>query len=116
MTVETNWKTLGKQNECEEAQGRQERLKQPSKKVLVKGKIKPKKKKQRDLSLLPTLPLDILFAIFNTLISRDLIKFSRVDAMLQLQWGLCRSLAASLLVLCQFLLPQLSGCRQAIRV
>ncbi|PBL01615.1 hypothetical protein ARMGADRAFT_222069 [Armillaria gallica] len=36
-------------------------------------------KTQRDLSLLPTMPLDILFTICSMLSPRDLISLSRVD-------------------------------------
>ncbi|PBL01613.1 hypothetical protein ARMGADRAFT_222039 [Armillaria gallica] len=45
-----------------------------------------KKRQQRDLSLLPTMPLDVLFAICSMLTSPDLINVSRVDA------NFCRTL------------------------
>ncbi len=78
----------------------------PSKKSQNKGQTKLKKRQQRDLSLLPTMPLDILFAvctvtyllskkyrpgfrqICSMLTSRDLINLSRVDA------NFCRTLTA----------------------
>ncbi|KAK0231600.1 hypothetical protein IW262DRAFT_1345238 [Armillaria fumosa] len=46
-------------------------------------------KKRRDLSLLLTMPLDILFAVYTMLSPRDLISLSRVDA------KFCRTLTAN---------------------
>ncbi|KAK0227130.1 hypothetical protein EDD85DRAFT_854964 [Armillaria nabsnona] len=46
-------------------------------------------KKQRDLSLLPTMPLDILFTICAALAPRDLVSLSRVDG------NFCRTLTAN---------------------
>ncbi|PBK72094.1 hypothetical protein ARMSODRAFT_932426 [Armillaria solidipes] len=50
-----------------------------SKETQDKGKAR-QKKRRRDLSLLPTMPLDIIFAICSILTPRDLINLSRVDA------------------------------------
>ncbi|KAK0205789.1 hypothetical protein DFS33DRAFT_531747 [Desarmillaria ectypa] len=61
----------------------------PSKGAQDKEKPKQKKRRRRDLSLLPTMPLDILFAICSMLTSRDLINLSRVDA------NFCRTLTAN---------------------
>ncbi|KAK0227135.1 hypothetical protein EDD85DRAFT_854999 [Armillaria nabsnona] len=60
----------------------------PSKECQNKGRTKLKKRQRRDLSLLPTMPLDVLFAICSMLTSRDLINLSRVDA------NFCRTLTA----------------------
>ncbi|KAK0455618.1 uncharacterized protein EV420DRAFT_1552262 [Desarmillaria tabescens] len=65
------------------------RVIKPSKEAPDKGKAKQKKRRQRDLSLLPTMPLDVLFTICSMLTSRDLINLSRVDA------NFCRTLIAN---------------------
>ncbi|PBK72143.1 hypothetical protein ARMSODRAFT_1002352 [Armillaria solidipes] len=54
----------------------------------AKPKRKQAKKRGRDLSMLPTMPLDILFTICSMLNARDLINLSRVDA------NFCRTLTA----------------------
>ncbi|KAK0476588.1 hypothetical protein EDD18DRAFT_1213926 [Armillaria luteobubalina] len=59
-----------------------------SKETQDKGKPKLKKRR-RDLSLLPTMPLDIIFAICSILTPRDLVNLSRVDA------NFCRTLIAN---------------------
>ncbi|PBK72123.1 hypothetical protein ARMSODRAFT_953812 [Armillaria solidipes] len=51
-------------------------------------KRKKNGKKRRDLSLLPTMPLDILFTICATLAPGDLVSLSRVDS------NFCRTLTA----------------------
>ncbi|KAK0490239.1 hypothetical protein IW261DRAFT_1587781 [Armillaria novae-zelandiae] len=55
------------------------------------AKKKPKRieKRWRDLSLLPTMPLDILFAICAALAPQDLVSLSRVDR------NFCRTLTAN---------------------
>ncbi|KAK0490224.1 hypothetical protein IW261DRAFT_1700 [Armillaria novae-zelandiae] len=62
--------------------------KKVSKETQDKGKAR-QKKRRRDLSLLPTMPLDIIFAICSILTPRDLINLSRVDA------NFCRTLTAN---------------------
>ncbi|KAK0231601.1 hypothetical protein IW262DRAFT_1345245 [Armillaria fumosa] len=54
----------------------------------AKTKQKRYGKKRRDLSLLPTMPLDILFTIFSALTPQDLVSLSRVDG------NFCRTLTA----------------------
>ncbi|PBK72126.1 hypothetical protein ARMSODRAFT_1082612 [Armillaria solidipes] len=53
-----------------------------------KDEKKQGKRRRRDLSLLPTMPLDILFSICSVLTPRDLISLSRVDR------NFCRTLTA----------------------
>ncbi|KAK0231597.1 hypothetical protein IW262DRAFT_493236 [Armillaria fumosa] len=53
-----------------------------------KDEKKQGKRRRRDLSLLPTMPLDILFAICSELTPRDIISLSRVDR------NFCRTLTA----------------------
>lgn len=54
----------------------------------TQGKRKRPGKKQQNLGLLSTMPLDIFFAICGMLSSRDLVNLSRVDA------NFCRTLTA----------------------
>ncbi|KAK0455645.1 uncharacterized protein EV420DRAFT_1552462 [Desarmillaria tabescens] len=56
---------------------------------VTETKRKSTGKKRRDLSLLPTMPLDILFTICTMLSPRDLINLSRTDA------TFCRTLTAN---------------------
>ncbi|PBK72125.1 hypothetical protein ARMSODRAFT_953815 [Armillaria solidipes] len=63
-----------------------------TKQIKAKGtetKRKKPGKKRRDLSLLPTMPLDILFTVCTMLSPRDLINLSRVDE------TFCRTLTAN---------------------
>ncbi|KAK0191731.1 hypothetical protein F5146DRAFT_1050141 [Armillaria mellea] len=62
--------------------------KKSSKETQDKGKAR-QKRRRRDLSLLPTMPLDIIFAICSILTPRDLINLSRLDA------SFCRTLTAN---------------------
>ncbi|KAK0455650.1 uncharacterized protein EV420DRAFT_1765313 [Desarmillaria tabescens] len=68
-----------RQEENERTSLKRVRTRNSTTKSLDKDEKKKRKTRKRDLSLLPMMPLDILFTICSVLTPRDLINLSRVD-------------------------------------